>query len=329
MVVHVNSYVLLSGYFQVKQNFKFSKVMQINNAVLFYKIIYFVLFALIGIAEVNSVNILRNFFPLDLENYWFIRIYLLLYLLSPFYNEYMNSIDKEKHKKLLILQFILFSVISTTTNQEAIMENTVNYGYSLISFTFLYFIGGYLRKYPIENTYLGKRFTKNFQWIFFIFAFLILALINFALHVTSTNMLHMEGGLVNYIGKIIYISFNQYDNPFVVIGSVCYFFIFYYMKFKSKIINFISKSCIGIYLFHENIFFRTNCYKLFKFPTTSLSKSVFIKIFIVGLIIFFTGFIIETIRQFIFKFFYDRKISQKFRVKYRGLIDSIGIKMRW
>ena len=329
MVVHVNSYVLLSGYFQVKQNCKFSKVIQINNAVLFYKILFFILFALIGIAEVNSVTILRNFFPLDLENYWFIRIYLLLYLLSPFYNEYINSIDKEKHKKLLILQFILFSIISTMTNQEATIENTVYYGYSLISFTFLYFIGGYFRNYPIENTYFGKRFTKKFQWMFFVFVFLVLALINFTLHVTSTDMLNMKGNLVNYIGKIIYISFNQYDNPLVVIGSVCYFFIFYYMKFKSKIINFISKSCIGIYLFHENIFFRTNCYKLFKFPSELVSKRVFIKIFSVGLVIFFAGFLIETIRQSIFKFFYNRKISQKLRDKYRGLIESIGIKMRW
>lgn len=329
MVVHVNSYVLLTGYFQVTQKFKLSKVIQINNATLFYKIIFFIIFGIIGIAEVNSISILRNFFPLDLENYWFIRIYILLYLLSPFYNEYINSIDKTKHKKLLILLFILFSIISTFTNQEATVDNTVNYGYSIVSFTFLYFIGAYLRKYPIEKTYIGKRFTKNFQWLMFIFAFFAFALINFSIHFTSNDMINMGNGLINYIGKIIYISFNQYDNPLVLIGSVCYFFIFYFMKFKSKIINFISKACIGIYLFHENIFFRTNCYNLFNFPKEFTSRNIFVKIFLVGIIIFFLGFLIETSRQFIFKFIYNRKLSKKFRVKYRNFIDSLGIKMRW
>ena len=74
-VVHVNSFVLLSGFFQCQSNFKLSKVLQLNNAVIFYKIVIFLIFCFLGIAEVNSITIVRNFAPFDLENYWFIRIY--------------------------------------------------------------------------------------------------------------------------------------------------------------------------------------------------------------------------------------------------------------
>ena len=43
-VVHVNSFVLLSGFFQCQSNFKLSKVLQLNNAVIFYKIVIFLIF---------------------------------------------------------------------------------------------------------------------------------------------------------------------------------------------------------------------------------------------------------------------------------------------
>ena len=38
MVVHVNSFVLVSGYFQCKSKFKMSKLLSLNNSVWFYKV---------------------------------------------------------------------------------------------------------------------------------------------------------------------------------------------------------------------------------------------------------------------------------------------------
>ena len=328
MVVHVNSFILVSGYFLVNSSFKMSKLIKLNDSVVFYKIVIYLLFVYLGLAATDSIAIIRNFFPLDLENYWFIRIYMIMYIFSPFYNDFINSISKNDHKKILIVMFFIFSLISTFTNQEATVNYTVSYGYSIASFTFLYFIGAYLRKYPIDSTYLGKKYSNNLKQLLFVVMFFILALFNYSMHITSIQFLNHENFLA-YIGKIIYISFNQYDNPIVLLQSICYFFIFYYMSFSNKIINNVSRTVFGIYLIHENLFLRNNMYSLFKFPKISVSKKVFIHIFFAALIIFIVGFIIEYIRQILFEFISKLKISKWWRSKYRGYLKSLGLKIKW
>lgn len=328
MVVHVNSFILVSGYFLVNSSFKMSKLLKINDSVVFYKIVIYLIFAYLGLASVDSISILRNFFPLDLENYWFIRIYMIMYIFSPFYNIFLNSISKSVHKKIIIIMFFLFSLISTFTNQEAVMDYTVSYGYSIVSFTFLYFIGAYFRKYPIDETYLGKKYSSNFKQLIFVILFFVCALFNYSIHITSIQFLSHKGFL-EYIGNILFISFNQYDNPIVLFQSICYFMIFYYFNFSNKIINNISKTVFGIYLIHENLFIRRNMYGLFNFPELSTSKRVFVQIFFSAVIIFVLCFIIDYIRQIIFNFIYNLKSSKYWRSKYRGYLKEIGLKIKW
>lgn len=327
MVVHVNSFILLTGYFQYKKTFRMSKVISLNNASIFYRVLILIIFLIFNIEPITHVSILRNIFPFDLENYWFIRLYMLLYLVSPFLNRFIASIDKNEHKKLLIVLFLIFSIISSFTNQEAIY-NVTNYGYSLISFMFLYFIGSYLGKYKIENTYFGKNFTKNFQQQIFVLVFCLCFVLNFSLHIVSEQML-LNGQISKYLGNILYISFNQYDNPLVIIGAVSYFMFFSYIKIQSKFINTVSSTVLGVYLIHENLFLRRNIYKLFNFPDVIYSRRIFIKIILVAFIIFVVCSIIEFIRTKIFKFIYNRKFANKFRIKYRNYINSLGIKIDW
>lgn len=328
MVVHVNSFILVSGYFLVNSSFKMSKILKLNDAVIFYKIIIYIIFIFLGLASLDSISIIRNFFPLDLENYWFIRIYLIMYIFSPFYNIFLNNITKKTHKNILLVMFLLFSVISTITNQEALVNNTVYYGYSIVSFTFLYFIGAYFRKYPIENTYFGMKYSKKLQQLAFIVLFFILALFNYSLHITSIQFLHHQGFL-SYIGNIIYTSFNQYDNPIVLIQSVAYFMIFYYMSFSSKTVNTLSSTIFGIYLIHENLFLRENMYKLFNFPEFSTSKRVFVQIFAAAVVIFGICFAIDFLRQKLFKFISNLKISKWWRIKYRNYLKNLGLNIKW
>lgn len=328
MVVHVNSFILISGYFLINSEFKMSKLLKLNDSVVFYKIIIYLVFVYFGLATTDSITILRNFFPFDLENYWFMRIYMIMYIFSPFYNVFINNISKNVHKKILIIMFLIFSILSTLTNQEAVMDYTVSYGYSIVSFTFLYFIGAYLRKYPIDDTYLGKKYSNSLKQLLFIISFFILALFNYSMHITSIQLMQHKG-IFEYVGNILFISFNQYDNPIVLVQSISYFMFFYYMSFNSKIINAVSKTVFGIYLIHENLFIRNTMYKWFNFPKIVNSKIEFVHIFIVAVIIFTSCFIIDFIRQFVFKIIYNLKVSKWWRKKYRGYLCSLGLKIKW
>lgn len=328
IVVHVNSFILLSGYFQCKSAFKLSKLIKLNDQVLFYKIVIFILFTIFGLISINAVDVYRNFFPFDLDSYWFIRVYILLYIFSPYLNIIINNIDKRNYRLLLLLMFFLFSVLSSMTKQQALTTSTVNNGFSFTSFIFLYFVGAYFRNYPIENTYYGKKYSKKLLQLIFIFLFFLLALFNFTLHETFGQLLN-AGKLTSYISDIIVWCFDKYDNPLVVLGSICYFRIFYFMNFKNKIINKISSTAFGVYLIHENIYVREFVYDLFKFPNKILSSKIFIHIFLAAIIIFIVCSLIEIIRQYLFKLIYKLKISVWWRKKYRNYLKNIGLNIKW
>jgi surface polysaccharide O-acyltransferase-like enzyme len=147
LIVHVNSFVLVTGYYQCKSDFKFKKLVALNNQVWFYRAVICVVLILFNVITLNRVDVIRNIMPIDLGFYWFIDIYMLLYCLSPFLNILINKMDQKTFRKLLVTCFVVISLISTITKQQAVYNNN---GYSLANFIFLYFIGSYFRIYKIE-----------------------------------------------------------------------------------------------------------------------------------------------------------------------------------
>lgn len=328
MVVHVNSFIILTGYFQCKSTFKMPKLLKLIDEVWFYKIIIFLIFIAIGLSTANPINVVRTFFPFDLDSYWFIRVYLLLYIISPYLNIIINNLNRRQYRISLVVMFLMFSILSAITKQEIFTVVTVNNGFSIVSFVFLYFIGAYFRNYPIEDMYIGKKYSKKLLQLCFIIGFFLLALFNFSLHVVSSQLLS-AGQLCNYFANIIFYSFDKYDNPLVVLGTICYFRIFYFMDIKSTFVNKISSAAFGIYLIHENTLMRDTLYKIFRFPKYVFSSRIFIHILSVAIIIFVVCCVIDLIRQKLFKIVYNFKISKWWRQKYQNYLKSLGLNIKW
>jgi hypothetical protein len=117
-----------------------------------------------------------------------------------------------------------------------------------------------------------------------------------------------------------------YSNPIIIIQTISFFLIFTTFNFKSKIINKISKTTLGVYLIHDNDFVRVRIYRILKInngPITSYSFILYI--LIISIFIFTVCSIIEMIRQLIFKFIYNRKISTKIRNNYYKWLDSLKL----
>ncbi len=76
--VHVNSFVLVSGYFGYDKNISFKKVLSLFNQTWFYKAVFVIIFVVLGISKVSSVQFVRELLPLNTEDYWFINCYLVL-----------------------------------------------------------------------------------------------------------------------------------------------------------------------------------------------------------------------------------------------------------
>ena len=334
VIVHVNSFILLTGYFQCEKKLKLSKVIKLNNAVWFYGILFLVIAIILRdyynfslTYPIKQLDIYKTIFPLDFRNYWFINNYLILLIISPILNKIIKVYEKKGLLKIIIVSMILFSIIPTITSDGALIFTEE--GHSLINFIMLYFIGAYLRLYPINKTRFLNKITPTAERLTYIIMFFSLALIS-VLFFNMSKQIGRETEIMEHFSSIFFNFHNSFGSPLIIIQSIFYFLFFTTFKFKSRIINGLSGTVFGIYLIHENIYVRDNLYKLLPFfNTRHFGKEQLLMIFLVAILIFITCTIIEAIRKLIFKFIYKRKISKKIRNGIKKYFENLGLNINW
>ena len=100
-MVSVNCFVLISGYFGIKLNYK--KLMKMLIQVLFYSIFIYLITIIFGIHTIELKKDILLFIPIISKRYWFITIYFVLCIISPILNLIISNIDKDQFKKILAL----------------------------------------------------------------------------------------------------------------------------------------------------------------------------------------------------------------------------------
>lgn len=317
--IHVNSYVLLTGFYQSKTTFKQSNLWKIINSSWFYRVVIVCIFLLFDWISISKTQLLKDLAPIGIDNYWFIKNYILLYCLSPFLNKFIKSLNKKTYNKLLLVSSIILSIVPAMTGGEFFSND----GYSLYNFIYLYFIGAYLRKYPIQKNRLFKnKKIINIMTMTFFSCFIL----NILIYYVGIKINVSNGPLSMISGYIKYSSLN-YSNPLIIIQSVAYFLIFTSITIKSKIINKISPLMLGIYFIHENNYVRENLYQAIGLASKNRNNLSFIfYALLVAISIFIICGIIEFIRQKIFLFIYNRKFAKKIRDKYYSIVHRISDK---
>ncbi len=324
-IVHVNSFILVTGYFQCKSKLKFTKVIQLNNSIWFYTVSIVLFFIIVKGNTFNSTELLKTFLPISYNDYWFLTNYLILYLISPILNTVINNIDEKKFKRIIVLLLFIDSILPTLTNSSFF---NVTLGYSLYHFIFLYFVGAFLRNYPIEDWYIFKKTSKKALQLISLFIFFLMAFINIINQSASKELLNMHP-IIAEVGIIFSNSFIAYNNPLVIIQTIAFFVFFSTLNLKSTFINYISTATIGIYLIHDNNNIRNVLYKFLGFNGNNYSVMILGKILGCAILIFISCLIIELIRKFIFKLIYNTKIAKKNREWYRNYINSLGFDINW
>ena len=326
IIVHVNSFVLLSGYFQSKSKFKLSKFLKIFLQVIFYSLAILILSIKLGwLKDYNIVIFINNGLLSSLNNYWFIKMYLVTYVFSDYINKFIDRLSRGEYKNFLIISFIVLSIIPFLTGNNVVYND----GYSIINFMFLYIIGGYLRRYPLKKTYHFKRMSTNGYRTLLIFGFISLALINYLIHHFSLEINGMSNIFTEISSRIKYTN-TWYSTPFVILQTILYFEFFKTLDFKNKLVNKLSATAFGIYLIHDNELIRNHLYKILRIDTGPFSTyKIFPKIILVALIIFIICIIIELIRQLLEKGVGKLKISKLLIEKFKNFINSFNFKINW
>lgn len=155
----VDLFVLISGYFLSSTNKrKLAKPFELYFEITFIKICMYLLIVFYklvfkSIFAFNLLDVLKCFV---LNNY-FVVLYIVLYLVSPYINLLLSKLDKDNFKHLLILAIAIFSIYAIFTDLYQEITNTEpmglspitawgnKQGFNIVNFILLYIIGAYLR----------------------------------------------------------------------------------------------------------------------------------------------------------------------------------------
>ena len=280
LYVHVNCFVILSGYFGCNKDFSFSKWAKLWAQVFFWSVaLYFFSYKL--------KELVKSLLPFTQQRYWFMTTYLLMYLLTPLLNKIIQTINIHEYRKGLLVYFSVFILLQ---NMVPWREFTGVNHLSPLFFCFLYMIGGYFRNYPPN---------RKINWLMiYIGSCIIRCLYFFGISAITYRYLGES------LGETL---LNGYCSFLTVIGAVALFMTFATIKanFNEQVTNlltFLSPLTLGVYLIHGNPSMRSiiwNNLGLIKF----IDKWYLLPMLLfISVLIFVVCFILEWVRTKLFSF---------------------------
>lgn len=287
----VNIYVLISGYFMIKSNFKISKLIEIVVEVWFYSVIIYVLMLLSGKITFELGEAIQALFPIFRSSYWFISTYVVIYCLSPFLNFGLRNMSKKMMQRLLICLILFFCIWDK--------------GSGSMWFICLYVIAAYLRLHYVSGSVSRKVLVTLYTIVT-----LSLPISRYCIKFFTLSILGNEYNTT---------YFYRNDSIILLFASVLLFLIVLDIHIKNSVINniilLISPLTLAVYLIHDNNNLRKVLWDFIN-PVAYIQTPYFI-IYMFGIIIciFSVCILIEYFRQLIFKrihlIFYIDNISKK------------------
>ena len=207
----VNIFVLISGYFLVKSpEIKINKLVKLWFQVFTYSILIYLIFVISGVQSFAIKDVLKSLLPVTFSTWWFASAYIMLYLVSPFLNKFLYSIDKKTYQKIILLLTFCWCIIPTFTSHK-VECNKLNW------FIYLYMIAGYIRIHLANKHFSGKKY-------------IIYSLICLALTYLSTIVFDILGLKISFLGNHAMFFYNWKSSYCI---SFC-FYVYKFLEFKCK-----------------------------------------------------------------------------------------------
>lgn len=239
--VAVNCYVLISGYFLVKSNFKFDKIIKVWLQTVFYSFLICLILYLTGIVDINFKQLLASAAPVTCGAYWFVVKYIALVSISPFLSKLALILNRRDYQLFLCVLAVLCLQFFRYFPYGGIYGAMGGFGF--IWFIFLFFVAGYIRLYEPFS-----RYSRYFGKCFLLFCLILAVGILFR----ESLVLFWKDKLPSYTGTSY--------NGFTFFSSVLLFLWGKYHTFSDNAFyRFIIKMApytFGVYLIHDNHYIR-------------------------------------------------------------------------
>lgn len=198
-------------------------------------------------AVINKETITaRGILALLVPRNYYVVLFVALTLLSPYLNWFISKLSKKQFEGFLILALLLFSVQPTFIDILEGLEGETfpgtstigisgsQWGYTIVTFLLMYFIGAYVRLYGFP---LIKKPSAVFSAWFITVGLLIVWKI-----------------IEQKIGKSI--AAEHYENPLIMLSAALFFTLFSKVRLQSRLINLISGGCFTVFLTHIFVMIR-------------------------------------------------------------------------
>ena len=202
--VAVNAFVLISGYFGIR--FKTDRLLRLVLQTIFYSVILMSLSVVIGWHRFFIKKDFFAFFPIITKQYWFVTSYVVLYIISPWLNIWVESMEKKTYKKFLLVGFFIVYLWPTFSYLFNTPQFVGDSGYGIVNFVYLYLLGRY-----IQIHYKDSHSSKYF----------------FCGYLVSAATLFVCQFLLSWVLGFKFSSWISYNTVFIFIGSLCLFMSFH------------------------------------------------------------------------------------------------------
>ena len=282
-------FVLISGYFLINSpGIKIQRIVNLWTRMFFYSVLIFWVSVLWGTQIFSMKYMLKSFMPVTHGWWWFTKTYFVLYLIHPYLNLFLHSLNRENYRKFLMAVCIYWSIITTLTHSD--FESN-----RLIQFICVYSIAGYIRLW-----------AKDFGDRKFIFYGIIFVLIN-----TLTVLLMDIAGLKFKVLAKEALYFSGMMRPFTLSAMVCLLLGFRKLRIgTNKLINILASVSLGVYMLHENVFSIKFVWQDI-FGVSAFQDSIYLIPYSIAviLIVYVSCTLIELIRSKIFRVLSGGRLS--------------------
>ena len=229
-VVCVDVFVMLSGWFGIRARIR--GVARLLFQVFFVTSVVIAGFAIYKGGWPDTPDKLWDSY----FGYWFVYAYLVLYLLSPVLNAFVERASQREFLGVLVA----FFTVQTLGIWQ--LSGVFQQGYGTLSFIGLYLLARYLRLYVADRLIAPKAF--------FFLGYVLCALVQRVL-----LLLFVLSGDKEIVHEFNRFSTN-YTNPFVILGSCFLLLFFSRLNFRSRLINWLAAGSLSVYVVHQNLLAR-------------------------------------------------------------------------
>jgi surface polysaccharide O-acyltransferase-like enzyme len=234
-ICSVNLFFLLTGYFATSKSFKVGKTVHLWGKTIFYSLVIYLLAVALGADSFTIKKAVSYACPVFTRRYWFMQVYIVLIILSPYIMTALEQLTMKKHLTLIGILLVFFSLHQTFIPVASTLDSTQGYG--IIWAVVLLIVGNFIKKW-------GDIVIEKIPAAAFLVGYVLVALCMFASNVVIVKFDIAQGVTSRE-------NFYQYNSISVFIESLCLFCFFVKLSkrgWSSRIVNKISASALAVYL---------------------------------------------------------------------------------